>query len=174
VQDENAWEAGEVINTFLEKHFLHPLAPEERETIKTYFLKPASSALAVPKLDDDIKEQIKKAGESPHFGAERSLFKLQEQILEMARPLTCLWSDILSRKATVKQEDVLLLLQSVLMKLGSVSHTITQERRRIAWGRVNPANTLPDEPEEEREVTLFGGGFLESVSRKPKNYIRLW
>ena len=171
MQDENAWEAGEVINTFLEKHFLHPLAPEERETIKTYFPKPASSALAVPKLDDDIKEQIKKAGENPHFGAERSLFKLQEQILEMAGSLMCLWADILSQKATVKQEDVLLLLQE---QLGGVSHTITQERRRIAWGRVNPANTLPDEPEEEREVTLFGGGFLESVSRKPKNYIRLW
>ena len=112
-----------------------------------------------------------KAGKNPHFGAERSLFKLQEQILEMAGSLMCLWADILSQKATVKQEDVLLLLQE---QLGGVSHTITQERRRIAWGRVNPANTLPDEPEEEREVTLFGGGFLESVSRKPKNYIRLW
>jgi len=40
-QDENAWEAGEVINTFLEKHFLHPLAPEECEAIKKDFPKPA-------------------------------------------------------------------------------------------------------------------------------------
>ena len=89
VQDENVREAGEVINTFLEKHFLHPLAPEEREAIKKDFPNPASSALAVPKLDDEIKEQIKKAGKNAHFGAERSLFKLQEQILEMAGPLTC-------------------------------------------------------------------------------------
>ena len=113
VQDKNAWEAGEVINAF---------------------------------LDDEIKEQIKKAGKNPHFGVEQSLFKLPEQILEMAGPLTCLWADILSRRAMVKQ-DVLLLLQRVLVQLGGVSHTITQERRR---GRVNPANTLPDEPEEEK------------------------
>jgi len=45
--------------------------------------------------------------------------------------------------------------------MGGVSHAITKEHRRIAWGQVNPANTLPDEPEEgkEKEVTLFGGGF---------------
>ena len=69
MQDENTWEAGEVINTFLEKHLLHPLASEEREAIKKDFPKPASSALTVPKLDDEIKEQIKKAGKNPHFGA---------------------------------------------------------------------------------------------------------
>ena len=122
--------------------------------------------MAVPKLDDEIKEQIKKVGKNPHFGAERSLFKLQEQILEMAGPLTCLWADILSQKAVVKQKDILLLLQRVLVQLGGVSHSITQERRRIAWGRINPANTLPDEPEEEKEVTLFGGGFLERATKR--------
>ena len=37
VQDENAWEARKVINTFLEKYSLHPLAPEEREAIKKDF-----------------------------------------------------------------------------------------------------------------------------------------
>jgi len=83
----------------------------------------------------------------------------------MAGPLTCLWANILNRKATVNQEDVLLLLQRVLVQLGGVSHTITQERRRIAWGRVNPANTLPDELEEQKEVTLFGGGFLERATK---------
>ena len=28
VQDETVWEASETINTFLERHFLHPLAPD--------------------------------------------------------------------------------------------------------------------------------------------------
>ena len=86
------------------------------------FPKPAYPALCVPKLDEEIKDQIKKAEKNPHFGAEKSLFKLQEQILEMAGPLTCLWADIRNWKATVKQEDVLLLLQRVLVLLG-VSHT---------------------------------------------------
>jgi len=75
---------------------------------------------------------------------------------------------MLNRNATVKQEDVLLLLQRVLVLLGGASHSITQERRRIAWGRVNPANVLPDDQEEskEKEVTLFGGGFLEKATKR--------
>ena len=54
------------------------------------------------------------------------------------------------------------------MLLGGVSHSITQERRRIAWGCVNPANTLPEDQKEgkEKEVTLFGGGFLERATKR--------
>ena len=168
VQDENAWEASETINTFLEKHFLHPLASDERERIKKDFPRPACPALAVPKLDEEIKEQIKKAGKNPHFGSEKFLFKFQEQLLEIAGPLTCLWMDMLDHNVTLKQEDILLLLQRVLILLGGASHSVTQERRRIAWGRVNPANTLPEDTEEdkEKEVTLFGGGFLERAAKR--------
>lgn len=168
VQDETAWEANETINAFLEKHFLQPLASDERDRIKKDFPKPASPALLVPKLDEEIKEQIKKTGKNPHFGSEKFLFKFQEQLLEIAGPLTCLWTDMLDQKATVKQEDILLLLQRVLILLGGASHTITQERRRIAWGRVNPANTLPEDAEEgkEKQPTLFGGGFLERAAKR--------
>ena len=161
VQDETVWEANETINTFLEKHFLHPLAPDERDRIRKDFPKPACPALSVPKLDEEIKEQIKKNGKNPHFGSEKFLFKFQEQLLEIAGLLTCLWTDMLDQNATLKQEDILLLIQRVLILLGSASQTITQERRRIAWGCVNLANTLPEDAEEgkEKQVTLFGGGF---------------
>ena len=144
------------------------MASDEREAIKKDFPRPACQALRVPKLDEEIKDQIKKAGKNPHFGAEKFLFKFQEQILEIAGPLTCLWADMLNRDATVKPEDILLLLQRVLVLLGGASHSITQERRRIAWGRVNPANALPNDSEEgkEKEVTLFGGGFLERATKR--------
>jgi len=132
VQDESTWEAGDTIHTFLEKHFRHQLPPGEREAIRKDFPKPACPALGVPKLDEEIKEQIKKAGKDPHFGPVKFLFKFQEQLLEIAGPLTCLWADMLNHNATVKQEDVLLLLQKVLVLLGGASHSITQERRRIA------------------------------------------
>ena len=70
--------------------------------------------------------------------------------------------DMLDQNATLKQEDILLLLQRVLILLGGASHTIIQERRRIAWGCVNLANTLPEDAKEgkEKQVTLFYGGFL--------------
>jgi len=155
----------------LEKHFLHPLAPDERERIKSNFPRPTCSALSVPKLDEEIKEQIKKTGKNPHFGSEKFLFKFHEQLLEIAGPLTCLWTDMLDHNATLKQEDILLLFQRVLILLGGASHSITQERRQIAWGRVNPSNTLPDDAEEgkEKEVRLFGGGFLERAAKRTEN-----
>ena len=83
----------------------------------------------------------------------------------------CLWADLLNRDATVNPKDVILLLQSTLTLLGSASHTITQERRRVAWSRVNPSiGALPEDTEESqdkvKETTLFGGGFLERATKR--------
>ena len=128
VPDENAWEAGEIINSFIEKHFNHTITAEERDAIMKDFLKSSCTALCTPKLDKDIKKQIRMAGKDPHFGVEKHFFKLQEQILDMAGPLTCLWADF-NQEATVKPEDIILLLQRVLVLLGSASYNVTQERR---------------------------------------------
>ena len=133
------------------------------------FPKPTYPAIHTPKIDEDIKRQIKRAGKDPHFGIEKSLYKIQEQILNMTGPLTCLWADLLNQNVTVKPEDVILLLQRVLVLLGSTSHRISQERRRVAWSRTNPAtNILPDIPEETngKETKLFGTGFLERAAKR--------
>ena len=45
VLEENAWEEGETINVFLEKHFRQSLVPD---AIKMDFPKPACTALCVP------------------------------------------------------------------------------------------------------------------------------
>ena len=37
--------------------------------------------------------------------------KLQEQMLDVAGPLTCLWVDLLNKEALVSAEDMLLLVQ---------------------------------------------------------------
>ena len=133
------------------------------------FPKPLCPALQTPKIDDDIKKQIKQASKDPHFRVEKSLYKLQEQILDMAGPLTCLWADLLNQYVTVKPEDVILLLQKVLVLLESAFHNVSQERRRIAWSQTNPAtNTLPDISEETKgkKTTLFGAGFLERATKR--------
>jgi len=43
-----------------------------------------------------------------------------------------------------------------------------QERRKVAWSRVNPTTVsfLPEDEEEGKEMTLFGGGFLERASKR--------
>ena len=94
-------------------------------------------------------------GKDPHYGSDKSLYKLQEQVLDMAGPLTCLWSDLLNKEATVSNEDVLLLLQRALVLVGSASHAISLERRKIAWARINPKlKSLASDGYEKRETNL--------------------
>ena len=137
------------------------------------FLKPACQALQVPRLDDEMKKQIKKAGKDPHFRAERFLYKLQDQLLDMAGPLTCLWADMMNKNAEVKSQEVILLIQRVLILLGSASQSITQERRRVAWSHINPTTvdllTEDTEGEKKEETTLFGGGFLERAAKRRRH-----
>jgi len=169
VTKDNSWEAGEVIDTFLKKHFNRSVLPEERDAIMGDFPKPTCQVLQVPKLDNEMKKQIKKAGKDPHYGVERSMYRLQDQLLDMADPLTCLWADLTSKDVQVKPQEIILLVQRVLVLLGSASHSITQERRKVAWSRVNPSTVdlLPEDGEEEKkETTLFGGGFLERASKR--------
>ena len=65
--------------------------------------KPTCPAIHTPKIDKDIRRQIKRAGKDPHFRIEKSLYKIQEQILDNTGPLACLWADLLNQNATVKR-----------------------------------------------------------------------
>ena len=54
--------------------------------------------------------------------------------------------------------------QRALVLLGSASHSITVERRKIAWACINPKmKLLAIEDYEKREAKLFGPGFLEKA-----------
>ena len=131
------------------------------------FPKPNCEALTVPKLDQEVKEQLKRKGKDPFFGGEKSLYKIQEQLLDATGPLTCLWSDLLNKEAKVSSEDILLLIQRALVLLGSASHTVSQERRKIAWSRINPQlKTLATEEYDKRESNLFESGFLEKATKR--------
>ena len=156
VGGDNTWEAGETINDFLQKHFKQILQPEEQEAIMRDFPKPNCQSLQVPRLNEEMKAQIMKAGK----GVERSLFKLQDLLLDVARPLTCLWADLMNKDVKVDPQDTILLIQRVLVLLGSASHSITQERQKVAWSCINPTTVylLTEDTESERkETTLFGG-----------------
>lgn len=167
VEPEGSWEPPQAMTKFLEKHFNHLLADKEREAILKDFPKPNCIALSTPKLDDQVRDQLKRKGKSPHFGAEKSLYKIQEQLLEVAGPLTCLWADLLNKNAKASPEDILLLTQRALVLLGSTSHAITLERRKVAWSRLNPKlKSLATEEYTERDSNLFGPGFLEKASKR--------
>ena len=56
---------------------------KEREAILTDFSKPQCDGLQVPKLDPEVREQLSKKGKDPQFGLEKTLYKIQEQLLEV-------------------------------------------------------------------------------------------
>ena len=166
VKDDKKWDAGETINKFLEKHFARTLQEQELHQIMEDFPKPDCPVLCTPKLDEEVKKLIQQAGKDPHFGTEKALYKVQDQILNLAGPLTCLWSDLLNQQSEVTSEQVILLIQRVLILLGSASHSITEERQRVAWARVNPKSTPPGDTQKQNEATLFSGGFLEKATKR--------
>ena len=57
------------------------------------------------------------------------MFKIQEEFLGVG-PLTCLWADTVNPGVEVDKEQIVLLVQRAL--LGSASHSISLERRKIA------------------------------------------
>lgn len=56
VNEDNVWNAGEVIDAFLEKHFSRVVTSEERQAIMKDFPKPSCQVLRTPKLDEEIKK----------------------------------------------------------------------------------------------------------------------
>ena len=167
VDPKDTWKAPQVIATFLERHFNRSLSSEEREAIMKDFPRPDCDAVVTPKMDEEVKEQLKQKGKDAFFGSEKTLYRVQEQLLDTAGPLTCLWADLLNKDAMVSKEDIVMLVQRALVLLGSASNTITLERRKIAWSRFNPKlKSLANEEYEKRKTSLFGPGFLEKASKR--------
>jgi len=95
--------------SFLKKHFDRCLPDNEKEVILSDFPKPNTPVLEVPKLDEEVKEQLKSKGKDPHFGQEKDLFKLQKSLLDVSGPLMCLW-DLNNSEAKVSPYEILLLI----------------------------------------------------------------
>ena len=167
VKPTGTWDPPSVIRSFLHKHFNKSLSEEEREAILKDFPKPNVEAIVTPKLGGDAVEQLRSKGKNPHFGAEKAMYSTQKQLLEVTGPLTCLWADLLNKEANVAPEDVVLLIQRALVLLGSASHSISVERRKLVWAKMNPKlRRLGSEDYNERGTDLFGPGFLEKASKR--------
>ena len=128
-------------------------------------MKPTSVDAAVtPKLSGDTVEQLKSKGKNPHFGTVKALYHTQKQLLDVTGPLTYLWADLLNK---VSPEDVLLLIQRALVLLGSASHSMSIERCKLVWAKMNPKLwSRGSEEYGERGTDSFGPGFLEKASMR--------
>ena len=167
VKPAGTWEPPKTIRNFLERQFNKSLSEEERESIMKDFPKPNVDAVVTPRLAGDAVEQLKSKGKNPHIGTEKALYNTQKQLLDVTGPLTCLWADLLNKEAKVSPEDILLLIQRALVLLGSASHSISIERRKTVWAKMNPKlRSLGSEEYGERGTDLFGPGFLAKASKR--------
>ena len=132
VEPEDSWEPPKAMISYLDKHFNKALSVAERKAILKDSPKPSCQALEVPKLDDQVKDHLRGKGKDPHFGAEKSLYRIQEAVLDVAGPLTCLWATLLDDQAATSREDTLLMVQRALVLLGNASNAISQERWKVA------------------------------------------
>ena len=111
VDPKDTWRAPQVIATFLERHVNRSLSTEEHEAIMKDFAQPNCDAVVTPKMDEEVKEQLKQKGKDAFFGSEKTLYRVQEQLLDTAGPPTCLWADLLNKDAMVSKEDIVMLVQ---------------------------------------------------------------
>lgn len=167
VNPKDTWEPPQAIATFLERHFNRSLSNEEREAIMKDFPRPNCDAVVTPKMDDEVKEQLRQKGKDAFFGSEKTLYRVQEQLLDTAGPLSCLWADLLNKDATVSKEDIVMLVQRALVLLGSASNTITLERRKIARSRFNPKlkSLASEEYDKGKQVYLDQDSWRKLQSR---------
>ena len=85
------------MSNYLESHFNCQPSPGKWKAILNDCPKPNCPALEVPRLDEEVKKQMKSKGKNPDFGQEKTLFDIQDELLDVSGPLTCLWADMISR-----------------------------------------------------------------------------
>jgi len=93
----------------------------------TRFLKPTCDVVQAPRLDNEVRDQLLKNDMDPNYGSEKTLFKLQEQLLEVTGPLTCLWHDLLQSDNRPSNSQIFHLLQRALVLVGGTSQAINVE-----------------------------------------------
>ena len=173
IEQTNTWDPPKQMNAYLEKHFNKSLKEEEAEAILEDYPMLNSPAIEVARRDKKVKKQLRSKGRDPHFGQEKMLFGIQGELLKVGGRLTCLWADMINPDVVEPdQEKIALLVQRALVLLRSASHSITLERRKIAW--INPSlKSLAMNQYEGRKDDLFeqvpgkGYGSREPQEEKP-------
>ena len=135
VSPKDSWEPPKAMADFFGKHFNRALSDNEREAIMKDFPKPRYGGA---QAGSGSQRPTEEEGQRPPFWSrEIHVYKIQEHLLNVAGPLTCLWSDLLNKEATIAPENILLLVQRVLVLLGSVP-IMSLRRGSLVQDKPNP------------------------------------
>ena len=67
------------------------------------------------------------AKKQSHFGQEKTLFNIPEELLKMGSSLSCLWADMINPEVEAGKENIALMVPRPLVFSGVLSHSITLE-----------------------------------------------
>ena len=109
IKQSSKWDPPEQMSSYLEKHFNKNLRKEEAEAILEDYPMPNCPAMDVPRLDEEVRKQLRSKCKDLHFGQEKTLFNIQEELLKVGGPLTCLWADMINLEVEADKEKIALL-----------------------------------------------------------------
>ena len=115
VIDPLSWKLPLSVQKYLDKQFNKLLADKDQEAILKEFPVPDCDAVKATTLDPEVMEPLKSKGKDLWNGAERNLYKIQEQLLDVTGPLTSLWVELLQSDVEPTKQEIVLWLQRALV-----------------------------------------------------------
>ena len=108
VQSKDKWLAPEPMAAFLDKHFNRSLSEEEREAIMQDLPKPNCDVLVTPRIDKEVKEQLKGKGKDATGGQRKPYTKSRSNFwmsVALWMSVAPLWADLVRKEASLSAED---------------------------------------------------------------------
>ena len=129
--DVHVFEAPQIINEYVEKHFCAVLDKETRENMFKAHPVPSTPVMKVPNVDEFMLSHLR--ARFPRSN-EAQLRTIQMALLSAAGPLTCLWANLIANDmvhegATVSVEDVLQVIQRSLVLMGNANTLLANTQR---------------------------------------------
>lgn len=169
-KDEFRMDVPRPVGKYVNRHFRKGLTKEERTAMLKKHPKPNATAARLPKLDQFV---VDFAGKKLDKAREAQLCRIQTNVLYVANPLTCLWSQLIDQGLTQRQDakigvsNVINTIQRTLVLLGNANNFISETRREWALEAIHPTLKKYGKGDfTEAEEHLFGETFKETLVKK--------
>jgi len=165
--DDCVFDAPQVINEYVEKHFRSLLKKDVREAMNKAHPIPNTPVMKAPKVDGFVHNRLQsrfpKASEN------------QLRTIQATGPLTCLWADLitndmLSEGSTITVQDALDVVQRTLVLMGNANVLLTEARRNGILQSVDKSLVkYGSDCAASSGEYLFGKDFTSSLKQEVEN-----
>jgi len=170
--DECVFDAPQVINEYVEKHFRSLLKKDVREAMNKAHPVPNTPVMKAPKVDGFVHNHLQSRFPK---ASENQLRTIQSVLLQASGPLTCLWADLitndmLSEGSTITVQDALDVVQRMLVLMGNANVLLTEARRNGILQSVDKSLVkYGSDCAAPSGEYLFGKDFASSLKQEVEN-----